>query len=140
MSAADRSVGDFVQGVGLTGEVGVVNGDVAAASVVQFLQLGSVRLCNVGKVLLVVGVDLFRVGLARLVAKVVPLGCRQGKLRLLDVLGREELLQVVPLVYISTADVLDLSRTDDRLARFVAGLGWNVVSLLPGGTALLSFS
>lgn len=94
-----------------------------------------VRLCNIGEVLVVIGIYLLRVGLARLVTKVIPLGRREGELRLLDVLGWEELLQVVPLVDISTADMLDLSSAYDRFARFVARLGWyDCVSSLPLGS------
>jgi hypothetical protein len=73
------------------------------------------------------------VGLARLVAKVVPLRRREGELRLPDVLGREAILEVVPLVDVGAADMLDFARTDDRFARLVAGLSWDGgVSSRPG--------
>ena len=73
------------------------------------------------------------VGLARLVAKVVPLRRREGELRLPDVLGREAILEVVPLVDVGAADMLDFACTDDRFARFVAGLSWDGgVSSRPG--------
>lgn len=110
-------------GEGLTGEVRVVNGHVAAPSVVEDLELGLVGLGDVGKVLLVVGVDVLGIGPAGLVAEVVPLGRRQRELGLLDVLGREVLLEVVPLVDVGAADVLDLARADDGLSWLVAGLG-----------------
>lgn len=125
----------YIRGEGLTGQIGVVDGYIAAAGIVQDLQLGLVRLCNIGEVLVVIGIYLLRVGLARLVTKVIPLGRREGELRLLDVLGWEELLQVVPLVDISTADMLDLSSAYDRFARFVARLGWyDCVSSPPLGS------
>ena len=55
-----------------TGEVGVVDLGVSQPCVVEDLKLGLICLCNVGKVFLVVGVDVLGVSLASLVSQVVP--------------------------------------------------------------------
>lgn len=107
----------------LTGKVRIVDGDVAAPSIIEDLQLGLVGLGDVGKVLVVVGIDVLGVGLAGLVAEMVPLGGGEGQLGLLDVLGRDVLLEVVPLVDVGAADVLDLADADDGLSGLVASLG-----------------
>lgn len=110
------------RGFALTRKVGIIDSDIATARIVEDLQLGLICLGNVGKVLVIVGVHVLGICLSRLVAQVVPLRCRQGDLRLLDVLGWEELLQVVPLVDVGAADVPQLPHADDRLAWLVAGL------------------
>lgn len=53
----------------------------------------------------------------------IPLRGRECELRLLDALGREEALQIVPLVDVGAADMLDLPHAHDGLARLMAGLG-----------------
>ncbi len=46
----------------LTRQIRVINGNIPDPSVVEHLQLGTVRGCDVGKVLSVVGVDLLGIG------------------------------------------------------------------------------
>lgn len=108
----------------LTGKIGVVDGDVAAASIVEDFELCLIGLGNVGKVLVIVGIDVFWVGLAGLVAEMVPFRGRQREFGLLNILGREYLFEVVPLVDIGAADMLDLAYADDGLPGLVTGLGW----------------
>lgn len=107
----------------LTGKVRIVNGDVAAPSIIENLQFGLVGLGDVGEVLLIVGIDILGVGLAGLVTEMIPLGGGERQLGLLDVLGRDVLLEVVPLVDVGATDVLDLANTDDGLSRLVTSLG-----------------
>lgn len=59
------------QGEELTGQIGVINGHVPAAGVVEDLDFSLVGFGNVGKVLLVIGVDILGIGTACLVAEVV---------------------------------------------------------------------
>lgn len=106
----------------LTGQVGVVVLYVAAARLVQDLQLGLVGLRDVTKVLLVGAVHILRVGLALTVAQVVPIGRGQGDLQVLDLVLGHQTGEVLELVDIGAANVLDLPGAEDRLARLVAGL------------------
>jgi len=62
---------------------------VAEAGVVEDLQLGLVGFGDVGKVLLVVGVDTLGVGLVGAVAEVVPRRARQGELDVAPLLLRD---------------------------------------------------
>lgn len=64
----------------LTSKVGVVNGDIATAGIIQNLELGPIRSRNICKILGIVGVNLLGVRLALLVSEVIPLGCSQGNL------------------------------------------------------------
>lgn len=108
---------------GLTGKVGVVELHVAQPVVVQDLELVLVRLCDVRKVFVVIGVDVGWVGLALLVSQVVPVGSRQGEFDVLDLVGRDEALHEVELVGVGGALVLDLAGANNCLAGLVAGLG-----------------
>lgn len=97
----------------LTRKVRVVNGYVAHAIVVKNLELGAIRLGNIGKVLGVVGIYVLGVSLPGLVAKVIPLRSRKGQLGLLDAVRRQKILEVIPLAEVRTPRVLDLAGTDD---------------------------
>lgn len=66
--------------VQLTGKVGVVDLGVAQTGLVQDVELGLVSLGEVGKVLVVAAVDVGGVGLALLVAEVIPAPCQLANL------------------------------------------------------------
>lgn len=106
----------------LTSQVGVIILHVAAASLVQGLQLGLVGLGNVAKVLLVGAVHILRVGLALAITQVVPVGSGKGDLQVLDLILGHQTGQVLELVDIGAANMLDLAGTEDSLAGLVAGL------------------
>lgn len=106
----------------LTSKVGVIELNVAAASIVQDLELILVGLGNIGEVLVVGSIDLLGVGLALLVTQVVPVGGGQGEFHILDLLRGYEAGQVLELVDIGAADVLDLARADHGLTGLVTGL------------------
>lgn len=55
-----------------TGEIGVIHLSISQTCIVEDLKLGLVCLCNVGKVFLVIGVDVLGVSLASLVSQVIP--------------------------------------------------------------------
>lgn len=55
----------------LTGKIGVVNGHVPAAGVVEDLDLSLVGLGNVGEIFFVIGVDILGIGMACLVTEVI---------------------------------------------------------------------
>lgn len=121
-----------------TGQVRIVDGDVAQAGVVEDLQLGLVGLGNIGKVLGVVGVHLLGIRMARLVAQVVPVRSRESQLGLLYAVCRQQALEVVPLGHVGAAHVLDLSGAYDGLARLMSSLSYDkLVSFIdlegPGG-------
>lgn len=106
----------------LTSQVGVIILHVAAASLVQGLQLGLVGLGNVAKVLLVGAVHILRVGLALAITQVVPVGSGKGDLQVLDLILGHQTGQVLELVDIGAANMLDLAGAEDSLAGLVAGL------------------
>lgn len=107
----------------LTSQVRVIVLHIPAAGVVQDLQFLLVRLGNVGEILLVRAVHLFRVRTSLLIPQVIPVGCRKRDLQVLDLLRRDQAGQVLELVDVGAADMLDLTGTDDSLTGFVAGLG-----------------
>lgn len=84
------------------------------------MQLGAVRGCYVGEVGGVVGVDVFGVGAAGLVAEVVPVWCSEGEFCFGDAVGGEDGFEVVPLGKVGAADVLYFAGADDGLAGLVA--------------------
>lgn len=106
----------------LTNQVWVINLYVAETSIIQNLQLSTVCLRDISKVLGVGSVDLLGVSPARLVAQMVPVRRRERELGLGDLFSREDALQVLPLRQVGAADVLDLTGADDRLAGLVAAL------------------
>lgn len=118
-------------GMQLTGEVRVVVLHVAAAGLVQDLELGLVGLGDVTEVLLVGAVHVLGVGLALNVAQVVPVRSGQSDLQVLDLVSGDLAGKVLELVDIGAADVLDLACADDGLTRLVASLeeGSNVGSV-----------
>lgn len=64
----------------LAGEIGVVYGDILVTCFVQSADLGLVRLGYIGKVLLIIGIDVLGVGVARLIPQMMPFGRRKGQL------------------------------------------------------------
>jgi hypothetical protein len=115
----------------LTGQVRVVILHVAATGIVQDSQLGLVGLGDVAKVLLVGAVHVLGVSLALTVTQVVPVGCSKSYLQVLDLLRGNQAGQILELVDISAADVLDLASADHSLTGLVTGLeeGSNIGSI-----------
>lgn len=105
-----------------TSKVRVVELDVTATSVVQDLDFVLVGLGNVGEVLIDIGVDVLGEGEALAVAQVVPVRGSKSDLQVLDLLGGNEASEVLELVDICAADVLDLACAEDALAGLVASL------------------
>lgn len=96
--------------------------DITAASVVQDLDFVLVGFGNVGEVLIDIGVDVLGEGVALAVAQVVPVRGGEGDLQVLDLLGGNEASEVLELVDVCAADVLDLACAEDALAGLVASL------------------
>lgn len=123
----------YFRGIGalLTSEVRVVVLHVAAAGLVQDLQLGLVGLGDITEVLLIGAVHVLGVGLALDVAQVVPVRSGQGDLQVLDLISGDLAGKVLELVDIGAANVLDLACADDSLTGLVASLqeGSNVGSI-----------
>lgn len=111
-----------MHGIYLTSQVGVVELHVAAAGVIQDLQLGLVGLGDITEVVLIVGVHGLGVGLALAVAEVVPVGGGEGDLQVANLLSWHLAGEVLELVDVGATNVLDLTRTDDTLTGLVAGL------------------
>lgn len=115
----------------LTSKIGVIILHVAAASLIQDLQLGLVGFGDVSKVLLVGTVHIMRVCLALKIAHVVPVRSGKSDLQVLDLVLGNLAGQIPELIDVGTTDMLDLPRAEDRLARLVASLeeGRNVGSI-----------
>lgn len=113
-------------------EVRVVDGDVAAAGEVQGVELFMIGSGDVGEVSFVVGIDGGRVGVAGLVAEMVPFGGGEGELGGGDEVGGELGGEVGPLVDVGASFVLDLAGADYGLAWLMACFGYEGVSGLLG--------
>lgn len=129
----------LVHGVGAeVGERGVVDLDVAAALVVEGLELLLVRLGEVGEEVLVVGVGLGRVALARGEAQVEVAGGRHGELALAPLLLGDGRPQELPVVEVGALLVADLALADGSHGVLLAGLleggdrGRGQARVLPG--------
>lgn len=105
---------------GLTSEVGVIDLSIAEPGVVQDLELLSVRLCDVGKIFLIVGVDLLRVGETFPVSEMIPVGCCKGELDAAPLALRYNGLHILQLLHVAALSrVADLADADNCLARDV---------------------
>lgn len=102
----------------LTSQVRIIVLYIPETGPVQDVQLRLVRLCNVGEILLIAAVHIRRVGLALMVAQVVPIWCSERKLDVSPALLRHNRLKVLDLVNVcALTGVLDLACADHRLAR-----------------------
>lgn len=107
----------------LTGEIRVVDLDIAEAIIVENLKLHLVRFGDVGEVLLIAWIYVLWVCSSLLVTHVIPFRCRERHLALVHSLLGNNALQVIPLIDVGASNVLDLTRADDGLAGLVARLG-----------------
>ena len=106
----------------LTGQVGVVVLHVAATGIVQNLQLSLVGLGDVSEVLLVGAVHLLGVGLALAVTQVVPVRRSKGDLQVLNLVRGDLAGEVLELVDVGAANVLNLTGAEHGLTGLVASL------------------
>lgn len=106
-----------------TSKVGVVDLNVPDPSSVQNLQLLLVSLCDVGKVLLVTGIDIARESPSGTVAEVVPRGGNEGELDVLPLALGHVLLHDLDLVGVTAVTrVANLAHTDSDGVGDVLGL------------------
>lgn len=103
----------------LTGKVGVIELHVAAACVIEDLQFGLVRFCDVAKVFFVGAVYGFGISLALDVSQVVPVRRGKSDLQVLDFVFRDLASEVLELVDIGASNVLDLASANHGLAGLV---------------------
>ncbi|GFF43553.1 hypothetical protein IFM46972_07244 [Aspergillus udagawae] len=109
----------------LTSEVGVIELDVSAASIIQDLQFLLVGFGDITQVLVLGAVYILGESLAVLVTKVVPVGSSKGELHIFDLLGGHQASQVLELVDICAANVPDLAVFSIRksgIAQLLLGL------------------
>ena len=129
---------------GLTGEIWVVDLDVAEAVVVKDLEFGLVSFGDVGEIFFVTRIDVFGIRLPLSVPHVVPFRRRHCEFAFLGLFFWYNTLQVIPLINVSASNMLDLAGADDAFGRLVTllhegrnvghvgaeDLGWGVLDFL----------
>ena len=106
----------------LTSKIRIVNLDVAKTVIVENLKFCLISFGDIGKVILVARIHVLRVRYALLIPHMVPLRRSECDLALMYSLLGNDAFEILPLIDIGTADMLDLTDAYHDFARLVASL------------------